>query len=746
MALVARETERLAHAGGRMAGRLAVPVVAFLRVVDADEARAFEQDDERRDAATESLFATFPRPTVSRPVGLVRDRHVTAELIQRSLEVGEIAEIFGTEPLVKLRSLAREGSVSIEAVRGVGDAGLVDHVGLRLQARGVAGEHSTGEAARANGNFPPPPRSIDEASARSVVVRDSTSGLTWHTDSGTAHRAYYPHRLIENEYGRFEVVGRVTERDAEATGSASPVAVAPKIGSEMSVPRRRTSIRRRGAAAGTLGGLETIPRQRVGMGGGGVDIEASNLDCETEHVATIHLSQDGRAVRRRMVFERGAPERLRGVFRTAGFFIYPEPVKTAPGAVRLDRDGARLLAVVLRVVIRSAYRSAERHVDVALQLDSSAGPLGAEDAIVIFDAQDGGNGVTSAIAHDGVEPLLRAAKAYLRDTQVGERWRWLLLHDDFAPASDDDLADIESIGEATAKEWWTRVAPGVLTWLDERSPSASDDGDEPRSASGASRDADTQTEPARTGSRTMRSEDLGRAVPARSADDTLVWRRHRWHFAATESGPERAYVLDLAIRDESLADPHPEVRVASPNPKPAAAKTATGPGLIAVAGTAVGVDASSNSATDSKMADIPPRVTQRIADAVQAIELARPTLSALSQALRTVLQRNRKDEDGELEERERIDRLVLAFVSKEAMPAYSGDARHRVRAVVLALATGTADEWGRTLILAELRRALIGRAFLSFDQHGQPSLVDVEKSFTASSGNAWEIPLEGGPA
>lgn len=1019
MAGVLREQGRLVRAGARAAQKLATPVTAIVRVVDPDEARVFDSRDvgpaadegERDEGATPqqaigALLATFPRPTVSHPVGLVRDRHVSAELSAHPLEVAEIAEIFGNEPLGRLRALARSGDVTVEIHRDIAGSGFSDRVRLGLQARAILGEERA-VADASSDYFPPPPRSVFEASLRSVLVQDGSNAATqWYEDAGTAHRRFYPHCIFENDQGRFEVFGRVSERGRGIAPGASPILVGPHLREEISMPRRRTWIRRRGAAAGTLGGLEASARKRVILGRSAVEIEACNIDCETEHVATLHLSPDGRAVKNRMIFEKASPDRLRGSFQTAGLFVYPEPDAGRDDGRRLDRDGVRLLAAVLRVLLRSAYRCGDRAVEVALQFDSAgelapssdpsgvrlvradapfdhrATRVGVEDAIVFLDAQEGGNGATRAIARDGVGPLLLGAWAYLKNSGSAEgqedtRWRWWLLYDDSAPDDEDDLAQLEQVGEAAAREYWDRVAPLVEAWLAERvatkggerrqasgepaSPlrlvpdsageayrryalfdpdavkaswnavfgSALPEGPvdwkvgdldrifewmhaniayergvvtydkkeriatvsevlndrrgdcvdmaalfasfahhigararvvlipghalcqvalgdrspenvvdeilalsarrarrvglaphqhpnfQARTAEGWRQTGDPTSRFERTGepmgyfewrgvsveittdpdgsrwlcvdearsrvlgrvdtyqqgvqgalrddgawkpgtrfieygtaegemtvlvatvdgsgeaktsaapktalpprprvpsndraTRVPRREDLGHATPESVPQAALVWRRHRWTFG-NDRARRREYVLDIACAEEWLAEVRPPVRIVMPSLTP----------------------------SDR----VPPRVLERARQAVEAIELTRPSLDALCVVLRDLLTRSRRDEDSEADERERAFDLVHRLVHGDALRPYVGDARDRVQAVALALATGTADTWGRTLLQAELQRALIEKTTLTFDHRGWPSLERDGPEIQVTSAGRWTLVLE----
>jgi predicted transglutaminase-like cysteine proteinase len=704
-----------------------------------------------------------------------------------------------------------------------------------------------------------------------------------------------------------------------------------------------------------------------------------------------------------MVFENASPDRLRGTFQSAGLFLYPEPDAGLGEGGRLDRDGMRLLAAVLRVLLRSAYRGGDRAVEVVLQLDPAgeldpssdpsgvrrvkadapydrrATQVGIEDAIVFLDAQDGGNGATRAIARDGIGPLLLGAWAFLRNSEAecaeeDTRWRWWLLFDESAPEDDDDIWQLEQVGEATAREFWGRVAPRVESWLAARFAPAVQEtfpttveprprltlvvdaagdaykkhgvfdpeavrelwetvlgrklptkaesweakdldaifewmhatiayerdnvvygkeehvatvpevlknskgdcedmallfasfahhlgartravlipghalcqiaiGD--RSAEklieeilglsarrarkiglapnqhpnfqatvtegwkqpwgpgkGFERDAQTMTyfewvdptvevttdpdgsrwlcvdeaqsrilggvDTYRRGEQTVlredgtwepgtrfieyktseeavevfiakmdsggdatsprkpnpvpprapaldrtprapRREDLGVAVPESVPQSALVWRRHRWTFG-NDRTRRREYVLDIACAEEWLASVRPPLRIVMPSLDPA-----TG---------------------------VPPRVLERARQAVEAIELARPSLEAVSLVLRDLLTRSRRDEDTEADERERAFDLVQRFVHNDALRPYVGKARDRVQAVVLTLATGTADTWGRTLLQAELQRALIENTTLIFDHRGWPSLErDGGSDITIPSGR-WKLALQ----
>jgi hypothetical protein len=734
-ACVHRERARLPRAGEHVAKSLAVPVVAFLRVVDPDEARAFDALGDPDDDAGHALMLTLPRPVVSLPVGIVRDRHLTAELVPRALEMGSIAEIFGNGPLAKLRHLAQEGLVSVEPFRDVGAGAFVDRVRLRLQARAVAASDDAAvDLARL---FPPKPADLDEASVRSVEVRDTSSNvITWRTDAATAHRRYYPRRLFENDRGRFEVTGRVTERGKESASTAAPVAVTPKLRSEASTPRRRTWLRRRGAGAGSLGGLDVSARQRVALGASAVEVETCAVDCETEHVATLHITPDGRAVRNRLIFERSSPERLRGHFRTAGFLLYP--CMGSSTDVPLDRDGARLLASVLRVVLRSAYRNAEDSIEVLLQLDEAGeqvegGPveptsvLGMEDAIVLVDAQEGGNGAARAIANDGVEPLFRAACAYLREAELGSedaRWRWLVLNDETAPLTDDALDDLEHVGPGTARDLWDRRAPQVRAWLARRIPRAGEQAApvaaEPAlQASAAAITSPGSEQAAATEPSTVaRTEDLGRVVPEGAPEESLVWRRHRWTFQPHVRPRHRAYVVDIAVPDALLDLEAPLASVPSL--------------ALSQSDSAASVDAKA-----------PARAQRAATHAASAIALAKPMIDALVVVLKRSLERLRIDDDTEDSERARAVAFVKGLTHPQHLRPHAGPARAPERAIVLALVTGTADRWARTLLEAELRFRLTGRVVLEFDSQGRVSVDDEASKGGKTTVGRWTATLGG---
>jgi hypothetical protein len=992
---IARERARLPFVGRDVVAHLRIPLVACLAVTDEDEARVFESIGPEY----EEVFSAFPRPFVTQPIGVVRDQHLAAELLHNAVELGDVVEVFGPASLQRLRDMVVSGRAVVTGRRVLAGNAFRRDVFIRRQARSsvdeVAGGVSGSDAVAV-------PVRVDDASLRRVVVRDATQPeLFWNTDGGTAHRRYYPHAIFEDARGRFEVTGRLQTTAPDGVSEDGLILVGPREGSEVSVPLRRTRLVRRGDAARSIGGVETSARKRLQLGSRGFDIETSAIDCGSEHVATLHVTPDGRVVKSRLIFARESPERVHGTFQSEALFIYPEPESRWDGSAPIDRDALRLLVIILRVVLRSAYRRGDVSVEVGVHVDEAgeivshesgvtkvrsdspysrpATRVSPEDALVLMDAQEGGNGAARAIARDGVSHLLTAALAYLAPfegatAEQDARWRWLVLHDDVAPDSDDTLGQIDVIGEATARGRWERSAAWLHRWLSEHLGTTSVEGVTPSSVESgrdlvsvgsqeqlanakyavfnpadakdvfaeifpgrleeaaqewsvkdlleifewmhahiryeldevqdgqpdavasvkdilartagdcedmallfasiahhlgarcrvvlvpghalcqvalghrsaeavleeileldatrarsrglrpyqypnyqgrladgwegpdkihegraaaeifvvtdvrmgvtvdpdgaqwlcvdaamsrilgncdpylkapASLDhlgrwmpgvrvAEYATEPsaivvkevvecapspdsqpaaiAPTATARRRVDDLGQVIPAGVAPAHTLWRRIRWEFAAKVTAPTRCYVVDLgtaqaAVRamSEKIVLPPPELKRENGN--------------------------QASNVAQQNSNEIPKRVLLRSTEAKAALDRVQSTLDAFVVVLKELLASLRSERDSEEDERRRASRLIDVIVGHRTFPPYSGEPRDRVTSLAQALVSGSSDEWARTLLEAELRRAMLGDAILSFDEHGWPILVppDVTPSSQMSGRWSWTL-------
>jgi hypothetical protein len=1067
MTAVQREQDRLAQAGSAILDRLSVPVIGFVRMLDADEAWIAAEARREEKSSARTLLDSFPRPVATHAVGLVRERHLADELSRRSVEIEEIVKVYGVEPVDKLRDLAREELVRITPTREVTQAGFRDRVYVELQSRAIR-EATAPSSVHEEALFAPPPTHVDEACIGTTELRDPQKpDRTWRVDERTAHRRYYPHAIFDVGAERYEVTGRTGrdhDDDEEARAAPSVIHAEPRADDLVSLPLRRAHVLRRGAAAGTLGGLERIPRKRIQFGRCPLELESATVDVITEHVATMHASPDGRAVKNRMVFSKESPDRARGQFQTAGLFLFPEPDPPSPGTPRLDREGMRVLAALLRVALASAYRRGDRNIEVLLQLDPAgelsrardreqarevcedephdraAQAIGLEDAIVLIDAQEGGNGATRAVARDGLETLLLAVWGLVHDQLPNSgdgpidaskiaidrgaddtRWRWLILHDDLAP-DDDELDEIELIGHAWAERRWNEHAPKVAAWIRQRVDLESEDwlgetrggadgdvgagrtlveltgperdpyaaygvyapneskvlgivealkatlgvkedtvqwtvahldaifewmhahikyerdevqfgkpehvapvehllqskrGDcedmallfasiahhfgaktravlipghalcqvelehrdpeavvdeilrldverarergllphhypnmageiakgwslssdvppkfsrspakamfrfqttepeilitvdpdgkrwlcvdeaqsrilgrvdtyrvpeehglgkeqavldeygrwalgthfvdyhespeststEPQSAlppaekkplypkvfrldaqSSQGDDASApppklrprpdELPPMRRGPRAMPSDDLGSIFSDSVPGARLVWRRLRWTFSPSgKRSATRRYVLDLGSDAATLSGPIGHLAVGVPKITP-------------------------EGTTRTEQSAIPARVRERAMEAVQAIELARPTLETLAGELKRRLDAMRLDTDDEAAEADRAESLIARIVDESCLRSYRGSPRTRVRGVAFALATGTTDHWGRTVLHAYLRSMLCKSAKLAFDERGWPSLLGSGERGPSASPGLWVITFQ----
>lgn len=138
------------------------------------------------------------------------------------------------------------------------------------------------------------------------------------------------------------------------------------------------------------------------------------------------------------------------------------------------------------------------------------------------------------------------------------------------------------------------------------------------------------------------------------------------------------------------------------------------------------------------------RVETAAKAAATAIAFAKPMLDGLVVTLEKLLNQLRLEDDSEETERLRKIALIDGFAAKEHLRPHAGQVRERERAVVLALVTGTADEWARTLIKAELRFRLTKKAALRFTAQGKVSVVEDESQEGKPAEGAWTATLGGG--
>ncbi len=217
--------------------------------------------------------------------------------------------------------------------------------------------------------------------------------------------------------------------------------------------------------------------------------------------------------------------------------------------------------------------------------------------------------------------------------------------------------------------------------------------------------------------RSLPPQDLGVVYPRELPEGLLTWRRLRWTFGAAIGGARRPYVLDLGIDARAVDGALGLAHVMAPPLK----------------------------APEGSKEKAPGRVVERATEALRAMEGARPTVEALVVELKSLLRASRLDTDDAAAETERAERLISRLVDESCLKPYFGVPRERSCAVARALATGTADTWGRTVLHAQLRSLLVGSAVLSFDARGWPSLVAPPPDKSGASAGRWTWEIGGKP-
>lgn len=296
---------------------------------------------------------------------------------------------------------------------------------------------------------------------REEAVRDRTRPAVplAQVDAGAAGFLYYPGRIFTDARGSFVVVGRAADEvleDGTPLGK-DDVLVEPILGDGLSTPRRRIECR----LLGPDPEIRTVPPEPVLLGRFPLQVGLVAVGARPRHVATYRLGAARRDVRQRLM--RGddrAP-----TLKTAALAVWPNPDLGSGEAPRLAFGGARLLAAALRCVLPSVVRGAAESLEVALHVEGTPGPdheLGPEEALLVFDMDEGGNGAARALHRDGLEPLLRLCRRLLE--RIPDPNRLQVLHDHWA-----DEAEI--LAEAGLKEnggVWEDARRQVLDWLDSR--------------------------------------------------------------------------------------------------------------------------------------------------------------------------------------------------------------------------------------------------------------------------------------
>jgi hypothetical protein len=306
-----------------------------------------------------------------------------------------------------------------------------------------------------------PVAQVERVSPESVAVRDRTRPAVplAQVDAGAAGFLYYPGRIFTDARGSFVVVGRAGDEileDGTPLGK-DDVLVEPILGDGLSTPRRRIECR----LLDPDPEIRTVPPEPVLLGRFPLKVGLVAVEARPRHVATYRLGAARRDVRQRLL--RGddrAP-----ALKTAALAVWPNPALGSGEALRLAFGGARLLAAALRCLLPSVVRGAAEGLEVALHVEGMPGPdheLGPEEAVLIFDLDEGGNGAARALHRDSLEPLLRLCRRLLE--RIPDPNRLQVLHDHWA-----DEAEI--LAEAGLKDnggVWEDARRQALDWLDSR--------------------------------------------------------------------------------------------------------------------------------------------------------------------------------------------------------------------------------------------------------------------------------------
>lgn len=571
--------------------------IALITATDPDSEMAWTQLDQRFSLAP--VIDSLPRPVMRPPTGVSWLPHLSAELTQHRTEVADLLDVFGEGAAGILRSLADDHLLTCEGRTDVDPKAnrYVDRLYVRALARAVRDEdefQAAGATPVSDGLLPPPVADVRLAASRSVTVRERTSGARLgRTDAASVHLVFYPGRIFESREGNFVVLRRAGAGDGSAPVGTGPdgrpegaaeakhrqgdVLVEPLLGDEVSSPRRRLGFvdlgkaadpDLRAAAGGTFS--EPVP---VLFGREPFRLALRPVRVTVDHVATYRLGPIHREVRQRLILDRETREEIaRRSLETVALVLWPNPEEAAPEAPALDLPRARLLAAVLRAVLPSAYRGAGTSLGVAVQPpepgegEASATAAGGL-AILLYEAEERGNGAARAIHRDGVDVLLRLCRLFLERVLSYDRLR--ALHDEWgdveeclAEARLDKLGDAEAgrlAAERRRRDEADRHA--LLAWLDSRL----------RPEGGAELEQEL-AERFGSGSEVGEGDliDLGRVWFSRDhAVTDLLWGKHRWRLSG---GGEAA--LDVGFdRGTALA----AGAIGAPRPAPTGDPSGLGP-------------------------------------------------------------------------------------------------------------------------------------------------------------------------
>ena len=559
LADIRREVARLPRAGAAFSRFGPSPPaatsepIALVTVADPDEEVGLTQLD--RSSGLAELVATLPRPILRAPTGQGLAAHLASELSEHWMEVAELVSVFGHGVSDLLGRLAQQDLLLAEPRTDLraGTQRYEPLLYLRVPARalapggGAAAPDSSGLQA---GLLPPKVSQVELASERSALLRDRTRlAALGRVDAQSASVVFYPGRIFADARGRFVVVQHVVAAEDGGDGELriGEVHVEPLQATDCSSPRRRMEIRALqagsaavsvGPAGATAAAAAGTSRRLLGAHPVGVRSGPASVRCAS-HVATLRVDPiQGELRQCVLVDEELRPEAPAVALHTEALWLLPCPATSSdlPAGPGLTLGAARLLAAALRLVLPSVLRSGERELGLALQMSRDSAdaqtPMGPDDALVFYDLQPGGSGASRSLERDGVQVLLRLARAVLE--RVVDTRRLRALHDEWADAPELLRQRAAGGGAAfggpnspgAAADASTALRREALTWLDSRLPPELEAPPAP-SGPGA---AAAGSEPGEGDPR-----DLGRCwYSGDGRTEDLVWTKHLWLLASEE--------------------------------------------------------------------------------------------------------------------------------------------------------------------------------------------------------------------
>ena len=753
---VRRERQRLRRAGARFsrhrqAGDAASTApsgpepIAMITLVDPDEDMAFTQLDQR--FGLTEILEGLPQPVLRAPSGSIVQSHLAADLIQHWMEVAEVLGVFGHATAQTLRRLSRGGMLLVDRRTDVHQEAFeyVRKIYVRAMARATAPlNESSVEGAPL---LPSRVSQVELVAPRSLAIRDRTRPALplAHVDAAAVGFLYYPGRIFTDARGSFVVVGRATE---EAGKEGVPmeqddILVEPILTDDVSSPRRRIlcTLDLPVAALSRIEG-HSVPPEPVLFGRHPLLVGLVPVEVRVHHVATHRLGPVSCEVRQRLLRDderAGATPLL-----TWGLLLSPNPAWTAAGEVpRPLRFGeARLIAAALRTILPSMYRGAADSLEVALLVEGSPGPqddLAPDASFLLFDLEDGGNGMARAIHRDGLETLLRLCRLLIE--RVLSPDRLLALHDHWGDRDEilagDPLAGAAGDQGEAAWRQAQSLRQGALIWLDEhlRTEGRTEAGEGPAALGSGSQEGEGDV------------MDIGRcwASPDGAVTD-LVWAKHRWRLP---SGREA--MLDVGFDRAALA----EARLFTENTD---LLTAFGqfhaawlenPKLRLADGTAwgspraawlLGEDGESTEAAAEGLSHGPVAVFHAMAEAIAAHGW--PLLAPLAATLRDRSGSAAGDVAGRLDLARYLSRFVQG-IPYSVPDAVSGGLRPPVSLLLYRL--GDCDSKSLLLALLAAHCGIEAGLFISFpDRHAMAALAlpDPVAATTAGEGEKRPIPAQ----